>query len=193
MNDQRYRNLTTQFFVPQWADITCFFQQNGVNCHTACETLMVLHSSFPDRVISYFVNHKWHQRSHTFFCEASWRPRFSPTSPRPTHWRPKLNLCWDFAHRVRVCHQSLGYVTLYLVLICYRNMFYLKLEFCIHFVAPYSSRYGQLEVDESPLNISNQSVYIVYINSVVFHITVSYIFVIAFCFKGFCWTYKTQM
>ena len=70
------RELITQFFVPQLADMTVedmWFQQDGTICHTARETMTLLHEFFPGRVISRFGDQNWPPRSCDlpplqFFC-----------------------------------------------------------------------------------------------------------------------------
>ncbi|EFN77407.1 hypothetical protein EAI_14538, partial [Harpegnathos saltator] len=50
VNGFRYRNMIIQFFVPKLQDIDVddmWFQQDGAKCHTARETIQLLHESFP--------------------------------------------------------------------------------------------------------------------------------------------------
>ncbi|EFN78033.1 hypothetical protein EAI_06421, partial [Harpegnathos saltator] len=57
VNGARYRDMINQFFVPKLQDMDVddmWFQQDGATCHTARETIQLLHESFPGRVISRF-------------------------------------------------------------------------------------------------------------------------------------------
>lgn len=55
----RYRDRITQFFLFQLDDIDIYlilmcFQQDGVICHIARETVQLLHETFLCRLLSYF-------------------------------------------------------------------------------------------------------------------------------------------
>ncbi|EFN79524.1 hypothetical protein EAI_06736, partial [Harpegnathos saltator] len=50
VNGARYRDMIIQFFVPKLQDMDVddmWFQQDGATCHTARETIQLLHKSFP--------------------------------------------------------------------------------------------------------------------------------------------------
>ncbi|CAK9818123.1 hypothetical protein ANTQUA_LOCUS9679 [Anthophora quadrimaculata] len=52
VNGARYRDMIIQFFVPKLQDIDVndmWFQQDDATCHTAQETIQLLHESFPSR------------------------------------------------------------------------------------------------------------------------------------------------
>ena len=36
-----------------------WYQQDGATCHSASETIQLLHETFPDRVLSHFGNQNW--------------------------------------------------------------------------------------------------------------------------------------
>jgi len=62
----QYRDMITQFFVPKLEDIdvtNMWFQQDGATCHTARETIQLLHETFPGRVLSRFGDQNWPPRS----------------------------------------------------------------------------------------------------------------------------------
>lgn len=62
----RYREMLTNFFVPKLQNMdlnSMWFQQDGATCHTARETVELLHESFPGRVISRFGDRHWPPRS----------------------------------------------------------------------------------------------------------------------------------
>ncbi|EFN87925.1 hypothetical protein EAI_17175, partial [Harpegnathos saltator] len=51
VNGARYRDMIIQFFVSKLQDMDvddmCFQQDDGATCHTARETIQLLHESFP--------------------------------------------------------------------------------------------------------------------------------------------------
>ena len=60
VTDARYSDMITQFFVRKSddADVTnMLFQEDGSTCHTAPETIQLLHEKFPGRVLSRFGDH----------------------------------------------------------------------------------------------------------------------------------------
>ena len=66
VNGTRYRNMITTFLWAELEDIDTedmWFQQDEATCHTARETLQLLHVKFPDRVISRFGDVNWPARS----------------------------------------------------------------------------------------------------------------------------------
>ncbi|KAG6797063.1 hypothetical protein HZU73_07603 [Apis mellifera caucasica] len=57
VNGARYLDMITQFFLPKLDDIdvaNMWFQQGNATCHTANETIQLLHEIFPGRVLSRF-------------------------------------------------------------------------------------------------------------------------------------------
>ena len=57
INGARYLDMITQFFLPKLDDIdvaNMWFQQGSATCHTANETIQLLHEIFPGRVLSRF-------------------------------------------------------------------------------------------------------------------------------------------
>ena len=66
VNGVRYREMITSFFLPRIEEMNVegmWFQQDGATCHTARETIQLLHQSFPGRVISRFGDQNWPPRS----------------------------------------------------------------------------------------------------------------------------------
>lgn len=66
VNGARYRKMLTEFLWPDLDHIDVqdmFFQQDGATCHTARETMVLLRTKFPDRVISRFGDENWPPRS----------------------------------------------------------------------------------------------------------------------------------
>ena len=66
VNGVRYREMITSFFLPRIEEMNVegmWFQQDGATCHTARETIQLLHQSFPGRVISRFGDQNWPRRS----------------------------------------------------------------------------------------------------------------------------------
>ena len=66
VNGARYRDTITQFFPPKLDDIDVadmWFQQDDATCHTADETIQLLHETFPGRVLSRFGDRNWPPRS----------------------------------------------------------------------------------------------------------------------------------
>ena len=60
------RNMIIQFFLPKLDDIdvaNMWFQQDDVTCHTANETIQLLHETFPSREFSCFGDQDWPPRS----------------------------------------------------------------------------------------------------------------------------------
>ena len=58
VNNARYRDMITQFFLPKLDDIdvaNMWFQQDAT-CHIANETIQLLHETFPDHILSHFGN-----------------------------------------------------------------------------------------------------------------------------------------
>ena len=65
VNNARYRDMITQFFLPKLDDIgvaNMWFQQDGATCHIANETIQLLHETFPGRVLSRFDDQNWPPR-----------------------------------------------------------------------------------------------------------------------------------
>lgn len=55
VNGERYRAMINGFFVPELKDVDVddlWFQQDGVTCHTANETINLLKETFGERIIS---------------------------------------------------------------------------------------------------------------------------------------------
>ncbi|GFX67773.1 uncharacterized protein TNCV_1564741 [Trichonephila clavipes] len=66
VNDDRYRAMITNFFIPElnYHDVQeLWFQQDGATCHTARATIHLLKDTFGDRLISRFGPVKWPPRS----------------------------------------------------------------------------------------------------------------------------------
>lgn len=66
VNGVRYREMLTEFLWPELDRIDVddmFFQQDGATCHTALETMALLRTRFPHRVISRFGDQHWPPRS----------------------------------------------------------------------------------------------------------------------------------
>lgn len=66
VNAERYRNMINEFLVPELDNIdleNIWFQQDGATCHTATETIDLLKTKFPGRVISRFGDINWPPRS----------------------------------------------------------------------------------------------------------------------------------
>jgi len=66
VNGDRYRGMLTNYFWHQLDNIgieDMWFQQDGATCHTARETMQLLHTKFPGRVISRFGEQNWPPRS----------------------------------------------------------------------------------------------------------------------------------
>ena len=57
--------MITQFFLPKLNDIdvaNMWFQQDDATCHTATETMQLLHETFPGRILSHFDDQNWPSR-----------------------------------------------------------------------------------------------------------------------------------
>ncbi|GFS95818.1 uncharacterized protein TNCV_2259001 [Trichonephila clavipes] len=66
VNDDRYRAMITNFFIPELNNHEVqelWFQQDGATCHTACATIDLLKDTFGDRLISRFGPVNWPPRS----------------------------------------------------------------------------------------------------------------------------------
>ncbi|GFV56352.1 uncharacterized protein TNCV_4674701 [Trichonephila clavipes] len=66
VNGDRYRAMTTNFFIPEWNNHDVqelWFQQDGTTCHTARATIGLLKDTFGDRLISRFGPVNWPPRS----------------------------------------------------------------------------------------------------------------------------------
>lgn len=66
VNGLRYRDMLTNYFWPIIDDMDVsdmWFQQDGATCHTARETMTLLQTKFPDRVISRNSAVNWPPRS----------------------------------------------------------------------------------------------------------------------------------
>ncbi|GFV76837.1 transposable element Tc3 transposase [Trichonephila clavipes] len=66
VNGDRYRAMTTKFFIPELNNHDVqelWFQQDGATCHTACATIDLLKDTFGDRLISRFGPVNWPPRS----------------------------------------------------------------------------------------------------------------------------------
>ncbi|GFY22285.1 uncharacterized protein TNCV_3299261 [Trichonephila clavipes] len=66
VNDDRYRAMITNFFIPELNNHDVqepWFQQDGATCHTACATIDLLKDTFGDRLISRFGPVNWLPRS----------------------------------------------------------------------------------------------------------------------------------
>lgn len=66
INGACYCDMITQFFVPKLQDKdvdNIWFQQDSATCHTARETIQLLHESIPGHVISCFGDQNWPPRS----------------------------------------------------------------------------------------------------------------------------------
>ncbi|XP_078047551.1 uncharacterized protein LOC144475472 [Augochlora pura] len=130
VNGARYRDMIIQFFVPKLQDMDVdgmWFQQDGATCHTARETIQLLHESFPGRVISRFGDQNWPPRSCDltpldFFLWGFLKSKVYINKPTTTHaLKEEIELCINeiqphlcktiienFNKRVRMCQQSLG-------------------------------------------------------------------------------------
>ncbi|GFW94778.1 DUF4817 domain-containing protein [Trichonephila clavipes] len=66
VNDDRYRAMITNFFIPELNNHyvqELWFQQDGATCHTARATIDLLKDTFGDRLISRFGPMNWPPRS----------------------------------------------------------------------------------------------------------------------------------
>ncbi|GFV81718.1 uncharacterized protein TNCV_1703732 [Trichonephila clavipes] len=66
VNDDRYRAMITNFFIPELNNHDVqelWFQQDGATCHTARATIDLLKGTFGDRLISRFGPVNWPPRS----------------------------------------------------------------------------------------------------------------------------------
>ena len=67
VNGARYRDMITQFFLPKLDDVANIWFQldpyHTATCHTANETIQLLHEIFPGRVLSRFGDQNWLPRS----------------------------------------------------------------------------------------------------------------------------------
>lgn len=130
VNGERYRAMITQFFVPQLEDIALddmWFQQDGATCHTARETMTVLHESFPGRVICRFGDQNWPPRSCDltpldFWLWGNLKSQVYANKPATTEaLKAEIRRCINeipphvcntvianFVKRVRTCQQSRG-------------------------------------------------------------------------------------
>ncbi|GFV82505.1 uncharacterized protein TNCV_3982951 [Trichonephila clavipes] len=66
VNDDRYRAMITNFFIPELNNHDVqelWFQQDGATCHTARATIDLLKDTFGDRLISSFGPVNWPPRS----------------------------------------------------------------------------------------------------------------------------------
>ncbi|GFY32701.1 DUF4817 domain-containing protein [Trichonephila clavipes] len=66
VNDDRYRAIITNFFIPELNNHDVqelWFQQDGATCHTACATIYLLKDTLGDRLISRFGPVNWPPRS----------------------------------------------------------------------------------------------------------------------------------
>lgn len=66
VNGERYRDMITNFFVPQLQGINVadmWFQQDGATCHTARDTINLLKETFDERLISRNGPVNWPPRS----------------------------------------------------------------------------------------------------------------------------------
>jgi len=66
VNGERYRNMINNFLLPELQNIDIrdkWFQQDGATCHTAGETVNLLHQTFPQRLISRNGDVNWPARS----------------------------------------------------------------------------------------------------------------------------------
>jgi transposase len=66
INGERYRDMISTQLWPKLEDTeidNLWFQQDGATCHTARQTLALLHEKFPQRVISLHGDQEWPPRS----------------------------------------------------------------------------------------------------------------------------------
>lgn len=66
VNGERYRNMITDFLWPNLENVDLtelWFQQDGVPCHSAAETIGLLHEMFPKRLIARRGDVNWPARS----------------------------------------------------------------------------------------------------------------------------------
>ncbi|GFW62778.1 uncharacterized protein TNCV_2625411 [Trichonephila clavipes] len=66
VNDDRYRAMITNFFIPELNNHDVqelWFQQDGATCHTALAIIDLLKDTFGDRLISRFGPVNWPPRS----------------------------------------------------------------------------------------------------------------------------------
>ncbi|GFX53410.1 DUF4817 domain-containing protein [Trichonephila clavipes] len=66
VNDDRYRAMITNFFIPELNNHDVqelWFQQDGATCHTARATIDLLKDTFGDRLISRLGSVNWPPRS----------------------------------------------------------------------------------------------------------------------------------
>lgn len=130
VNGARYRNMITRFFLAELEDIdveAMWFQQDGATCHTAGETMQLLHETFPSRVISRFGDQNWPPRSCDltpldFFLWGYLKSKVYANKPTTIHaLKQEIRRCIgeiqphlckmvieNFDKRVRMCQQSLG-------------------------------------------------------------------------------------
>ncbi|CAF4889820.1 unnamed protein product [Pieris macdunnoughi] len=104
-----------------------WFQQDGAKCHTARETIQLLHQSFPGRVISRFGDQNWPPRSCDltpldFFLWGFLKSMVYANKPTTTQaLKEEIGRCINeipqhlckkvienFIKRSRVCQQSRG-------------------------------------------------------------------------------------
>lgn len=130
VNGVRYREMITSFFLPRIEEMNVegmWFQQDGATCHTARETIQLLHQSFPGRVISRFGDQNWPPRSCDltpldFFLWGFLKSMVYANKPTTTQaLKEEIGRCINeipqhlckkvienFIKRSRVCQQSRG-------------------------------------------------------------------------------------
>ncbi|CAK9827661.1 hypothetical protein ANTRET_LOCUS5336 [Anthophora retusa] len=130
VNNARYCDMIIQFFVSKLQDMVVddmWFQQDGATCHTARETIQLLHESLPSRVISRFGDKNWPPRSCDltpldFFLWGFFKSKVYANKPTTTHvLKEEIERCINeiqphlcktimenFDKRVRMCQQSRG-------------------------------------------------------------------------------------
>ncbi|XP_018359883.1 PREDICTED: uncharacterized protein LOC108759083 [Trachymyrmex cornetzi] len=122
--------MITEFFLPKLDDIDVddmWFQQDGATCHTARETIQLLHETFPGRVLSRFGDQNWPPRSCDltpldFFLWSYLKSKVYVNKPTITRAlqeeikrctneiQPQLcrEVMKNFDKRVRMCQQNRG-------------------------------------------------------------------------------------
>ncbi|KAK0166333.1 hypothetical protein PV328_004759 [Microctonus aethiopoides] len=126
----RYHDMIIHYFIPKLQNINTddmWFQQDDAICHTARETIQLLHGSFPGRVISRFGDRNWPPRSCDltpldFFLWGFLKSKVYANKPTTIHaLKEEIKRCIkdiqphlcrtvieDFNKRVRMCQQSHG-------------------------------------------------------------------------------------
>lgn len=130
VNGVRYREMLTEFLWPELDVIDVedmFFQQDGATCHTARETMVLLQTKFPGRVISRFGDQHWPPRScdltpMDFFLWGYVKEKVYANKPETVeHLKEEIrrvigeiqkhlceNVIQNFNNRITLCHRFRG-------------------------------------------------------------------------------------